>query len=65
MSRILSDLENKDKKLNRAFTNGILEGIRNNIRWGETNLEQVYLVIESRIMTRRSTNSLAKTNCIP
>ncbi|XP_046447507.1 aminopeptidase N-like isoform X2 [Daphnia pulex] len=65
MSRILSDLENKDKKLNRAFTNGILEGIRNNIRWGEKNLEQVYLVIESRIMTRRSTNSLAKTNCIP
>jgi hypothetical protein len=28
-------------------------------------LEQVYLVIESRIMTRRTTNSLAKTNCIP
>jgi hypothetical protein len=63
MSRILSDLENKDKKLNRAFTNGILEGIRSNIRWGEKNLEQVYLVIESRIMTRRTT--LAKTNCIP
>ena len=56
MSRILSDLENKDKKLNRAFPNGILEGIRNNIRWGEKNLEQVYLlylVIESGIMTRR------------
>jgi hypothetical protein len=56
MSRILSELENKDKKLNRAFTNGILEGIRNNIRWGEKNLEQVYLlylVIESGIMTRR------------
>ncbi|EFX70642.1 hypothetical protein DAPPUDRAFT_327966 [Daphnia pulex] len=35
MSRILSDLENKDKKLNRAFTDGILEGIRNNIRWAE------------------------------
>ncbi|EFX80857.1 hypothetical protein DAPPUDRAFT_242880 [Daphnia pulex] len=40
MSRILSDLENKDRKLNRAFTNGILEGIRNNIRWAEKNLEQ-------------------------
>ncbi len=65
MSRILSDLENKDKKLDRAFTAGILEGIRNNIRWAERNLEQVYSVIESRIMTRRTTNSLVKTNCIP
>jgi hypothetical protein len=65
MSRILSDLENKDKKLNRAFTDGILEGIRNNIRWAEKYLEQVYLVIESRIMSGRTTNSLAKTNCIP
>jgi hypothetical protein len=61
MSRILSDLENEDKKLNRAFTDGILEGIRNNIRWAEKYLEQVYLVIESRIMIGRMTNSLAKT----
>ncbi|XP_046438680.1 uncharacterized protein LOC124190155 [Daphnia pulex] len=65
MSRILSDLENEDKKLNRAFMDGILEGIHNNIRWAEKYLEQVYLVIESRIMTGRTTNSLAKTNCIP
>jgi hypothetical protein len=65
MSRILSDLENEDKKLNRAFTDGILEGIHNNIRWAEKYLEQVYLVIESRIMIGRTTNSLAKTNCIP
>ena len=59
MSQFISDLENKDKKLDRSITAGILESIRNNIRWAEKNLEQVYSVIEAQIITSRTKNSSA------
>ena len=65
MSQFISDLENKDKKLDRSITAGILESIRNNIRWAEQNLEQVYSVIEAQIITSRTKNSAAKKICIP
>ena len=59
MSQFISDLENKDKILDRSITAGILESIRNNIRWAEKNLEQVYSVIEAQIITSRTKNSPA------
>ena len=59
MSQFISDLENKYKKLDRSITAGILASIRNNIRWAEKNLEQVYSVIEAQIITSRTKNSPA------
>lgn len=56
MSQLISDLENKDHKLDGSVTADILDGIRANIRWAEKNLEQVYSVLEARIITRRTKN---------
>lgn len=54
MSQLIFELQNKDNKLDHSVTEGILDGIRSNIRWAEKNLDEVYSVLAARVITRRT-----------
>lgn len=57
MSQLIFELQNKDNKLDHSVTEGILDGIRSNIRWAEKNLDEVYSVLAARVITRRTDKS--------